>query len=149
MKSSDLISFLGKSIHNESFLLFLETNHFSTNKFPGKERRNSLSSKSASIISKLHGIELNLGFDGSEILLMGIVFFKPQSDGLQPVYTIEYPFGLYLNQKINEYSSILGETVGYIEPHYHNYIFRNYALSIYFEPGDLYKKIKNIEITLK
>jgi hypothetical protein len=38
MKASELISFLGKSIDDKLFLEFLETNNFSTKKFPKTER---------------------------------------------------------------------------------------------------------------
>lgn len=148
MKATELISFLGKSIDDKSFLEFLETNNFSTKKFPKQSRSKAQGAKLLSPISKLHGIEMRFGFEKNELQLYEIVFSKPQSDGLQSVNEIEYPFGLHLNQKNADYETILGDFVGFDEPQLREYQYKNYAITIVFEPNDVDKKIKNIEISI-
>ena len=146
MKAIELISFLGKSVDDVMFREFLETHHFNTKKFPKPER---VQKKSSNVISKLHGTELRFGFEKEVLELYEIIFSKPQSDGLQPVYKIDYPFGLFLNQKMADYEKILGKPVGYIEPQLQEYRYKNYAITIVFEPAEVDKKIMSIEIRLK
>ncbi len=149
MKATELIAFLGKSIEDKLFLEFLEINNFNTKKFPNKKRGKGQGSKWLCPESKLHGIELRFGFEGSELNLQEIIFSKPQSNGLLPVCQIEYPFGLHLNQKIKDYSPILGVTIGFIEPQLQNYKYKNYEITLVFDPNDLDKKVKSIEIRIK
>ena len=147
MKAIQLIKFLGESVNNPSFLEFLETNNLDTKKFPKSERGKNQRSKLMYPISKLHGIELRFGFEKEVLELYEIIFSKPQSDGLQPIFEIEYPFGLHLNQKNADYEIILGNFVGFDEPQSRDYFYKNYAITIFFEPSDVNKKIKSIEIS--
>ncbi len=148
MKTIELIHFLGKSIDDALFLEFLQTNNFDISKMPKNERNRSQKSKHTISISKLHGIELRFCFENSVLKLYEIIFSKPQSDGFLPIYQIEYPFGLYLNQKLADYEKIVGNSVGFIEQQLHDYHYKNYAITVVFEPNDLDKKIKNIEISI-
>ena len=148
MKAKELISFLGKSVNDTLFLEFLETNNFDISKMPRSERNRSPKSKHTTSISKLHGIELRFCFENSILELYEIIFSKPQSDGFLPIYEIEYPFGLHLNQKNRDYEAILGDFVGYDEPQLREYHYKIYQITIVFESSDLDRKIKNIEISI-
>ncbi len=149
MKAIELIQFLGKNIHNESFLIFLETNHFNIKKLPKLERGISQSAKLLCPTFKFHGIELCFGFENEQLNLQKIVLFKPQSDGLLPVFEIDYPFGLYLNQKRSEYEAILGNFAGFDEPQFREYHYKKYVITIVSDPSDIDKKSKRIEIKVK
>ncbi len=148
MKAKELISFLGKSVNDLSFLEFLEINNFDIKKLPKQERSKNQKAKVLCPTFLLHGLELRFGFEKEQLNLQEIVFFKPQSNGLQEVHEIEYPFGLHLNQKKSEYEAILGDFVGYDEPQSRDYYYKNYNITILFEPSDLDKKIKSIEISI-
>ena len=89
------------------------------------------------------------GFEETELNLQEIIFSKPQSDGLLQVYEIEYPFGLHMNQKIADYEKILGNFVGFDEPQLREYQYKYYQITIIFEPKDIDKKIKSIEVSIK
>lgn len=147
MKAIQLIKFLGESINNPSFLEFLESNNFDMSKMPRNERSRNQKSKHTTSISKLHGIELRFCFENAVLELYEIIFFKPQSDGFEAIHEIEYPFGLHLNQKNVDYETILGDFVGFDEPQSRDYFYKNHAITIFFEPSDINKKIKSIEIS--
>ena len=145
MKAKELTSFFGKSVNDTLFLEFLETNNFDIKKLPNQDRKKQKAEISTFL---LHGIQLCFAFKDSQLLLYRIEFFKPKSDWLQKAFEIEYPFGLHLNQKKSEYEAILGDFVGFDEPQSRDYLYKNYAITIIFEPSDLDKKIKNIEISI-
>ena len=148
MKAKELIQFLGKSVEDTLFLEFLESNNFDISKMPTNERGRNQKSKHTTSISGLHGIELRFCFENSVLKFYEIIFFKPKSDGLQKVHEIEYPYSLYLNQKVADYEAILGDFAGFDEPQLREYHYKKYRITIVFEPKDLDKKIKKIEISI-
>ena len=148
MKIIELISFLGKSVNNPDLIAFLEMNHFDLKKLPKQERSKNQSSKNLCPVFLLHGIELRFGFEQEALEIYEIVLFQPKSDGLQKVYDVEYPFGLYLNQKVADYEAILGNFIGFDEPQLREYHYKKYKITIVFDPSDLDKKIKSIEISI-
>ncbi len=149
MKAIDIISFLGQSVSETSFFTFLESHNFDTKKFSKLGQRQNKKLKRIEAISKLHGIELRFTIENEILELNVIVFSKPQSDGLQAVYEIEYPFGLHLNQKKEDYEIILGDFVGFDEPQSREFHYKNYAITRFFEPKDTDKKIKSFGIFVK
>ncbi len=148
MKIIELIFFLEKSVNDHDLIAFLETNHFDLKKLPRQERSKNQSSKVLCPIFLLHGIELRFGFEKEVLELYEIVLFQPKSDGLQKAHEIEYPFGLYPNQKVADYEAILGDFTGFDEPQLREYQCKKYKITIVFEPKDLDKKIKKIEISI-
>ena len=146
MLAKELIQFIEKSVNDSTFLEFLEINNFDTKKLPNQERKKQ---KAEVATFLLQGIELCFTFENNQLQLYRIIFFKPKSDGLQNTPQIDYPFGLYLNQKKSDYETILGNFVGFDEPQSRDYHFKNYAVTINFEPSDEDKKIKIIEISMK
>ena len=146
MKAKELLSFLGKSVNDLSFLEFLQENNFDIKRLPRQERKKQ---KAETSIFLLHGIQLCFSFENDQLLLYRIEFFKPKSDGLHPAYEIDYPFGLYLNQKKSEYEAILSGFVGFDEPQFRNYHYKTFDIDIFFAFDDDEKKIKRIEISIK
>lgn len=149
MKAIELIQYLGHDIEDQAFLEFLAQHHFSTKKFPKKGRGPIQGAKWMFPNSNLHGVAFCFGFENAGLNLEGIAFYKPESNGIDSVYKIDYPFGLHLNQKIDSYERILGDPIGWIEPQFHDYYYKKYGVTIYFDPKDLDKKIKEIEISIK